>query len=133
MSVTDPVDARLLQVVADLGRASIVDIASRAGLDPREAARRLLSLSAYGLPLQVGVEADSTRLRSALAAAPAASSPGPPGPTAPNPLPPAAAPPAGAPATGGPSGSDGSQPPVDPVISMWGPPQSASWTRPDGS
>ncbi|MBP2473652.1 hypothetical protein JOF53_002524 [Crossiella equi] len=66
----DPVDMRLLALLAESGRAAPVhEIAARAGIDPREAASRLVSLSASGLPLIVGVEFDANGLRGALAAA----------------------------------------------------------------
>ncbi|GAA2799089.1 AsnC family protein [Crossiella cryophila] len=66
----DPVDMRLLALLAESGRAAPVhEIAARAGLDPREAASRLVALSASGLPLIVGVEFDPNGLRGALAAA----------------------------------------------------------------
>ncbi|MQA07053.1 MAG: AsnC family protein [Pseudonocardiaceae bacterium] len=67
MVATDPVDARLLATVADLGRAAVHDVAARVGMDPREVASRLLALSAGGLPLLVGVECDPNGIRTALA------------------------------------------------------------------
>jgi hypothetical protein len=73
--VTDPVDARLLGVVAEMGRAAVHEVAARVGMDPREVASRLVALSATGLPLLVGVECDPGRLRQAAAAAMAAASP----------------------------------------------------------
>jgi hypothetical protein len=73
--VTDPVDARLLGVVAEMGRAAVHEVAARLGMDPREVASRLVALSATGLPLLVGVECDPGRLRQAAAAAMAAASP----------------------------------------------------------
>jgi DNA-binding Lrp family transcriptional regulator len=66
---TDPVDARLLGVVAEMGRAAVHEVAARLGMDPREVASRLVALSATGLPLLVGVECDPNRLRAAAAAA----------------------------------------------------------------
>jgi len=74
-AVTDPVDARLLGVVAEMGRAAVHEVAARLGMDPREVASRLVALSATGLPLLVGVECDPARLRQAAAMAMAASSP----------------------------------------------------------
>jgi DNA-binding Lrp family transcriptional regulator len=75
-AVTDPVDARLLGVVAEMGRAAVHEVAARLGMDPREVASRLVALSATGLPLLVGVECDPARLRQAAApAAMAAASP----------------------------------------------------------
>jgi DNA-binding Lrp family transcriptional regulator len=70
--VTDPVDVRLLGVVAEMGRAAVHEVAARVGMDPREVASRLVALSATGLPLLVGVECDPNRLRQAAAAAMAA-------------------------------------------------------------
>jgi DNA-binding Lrp family transcriptional regulator len=67
--VTDPVDARLLGVVAEMGRAAVHEVAARMGMDPREVASRLVALSATGLPLLVGVECDPVRLRQAAMAA----------------------------------------------------------------
>ena len=43
------------------------EIAQRLGMDPREAAMRLITLSGSGLPLLVGVECDPNGLRRALA------------------------------------------------------------------
>ena len=58
MVAPDPVDIRLLSLVAESGRAAVHDIAARVGMDPREVAARLTALSATGLPLIVGVECD---------------------------------------------------------------------------
>jgi hypothetical protein len=74
-AVTDPVDVRLLGVVAEMGRAAVHEVAARLGMDPREVASRLVALSATGLPLLVGVECDPGRLRQAAAMAAAASPP----------------------------------------------------------
>jgi DNA-binding Lrp family transcriptional regulator len=63
----DPVDIRLLALVAESGRAAVHEIAGRLGMDPREVAARLVALSATGLPLLVGVECDANRLRAAIA------------------------------------------------------------------
>lgn len=115
MAVTDPVDARLLAALAEVGKVAVHELAAKVGLDPRETAYRLVALSGSGLPLLVGVESDPNGLRAALAGAwqrpvpPPARFPAPP----PAPLPP---PPSR---------------PVDPVISTWGPPQTASWARGD--
>ncbi|HYQ66003.1 AsnC family protein [Actinophytocola sp.] len=73
--MTDPVDVRLLGLVAEMGRAAVHEVAARLGMDPREVASRLVALSATGLPLLVGVECDPVRLRQAAAAMMAASSP----------------------------------------------------------
>lgn len=214
MSLSDPVDARLLAVVAELGKAAVHEVAARVGMDPREVAYRLVNLSATGLPLLVGVESDPNGLRAALAGAwqpqpaqpPAAPPPPGPGQPAPHPVhgapsgayPVHATPPggqpvhgypahgtpsggypvhgvpsgaypvqstpaagrpvqgtpsggypvpgppypgapvtAGPPAQGTPSGAYQAAapptppPPPDPVISTWGPPQTASWARGD--
>lgn len=65
----DPVDFRLLSLIAEMGRAAVHDVAARLGMDPREAAARLVALSAQGMPLLVGVECDPNGIRAALAAA----------------------------------------------------------------
>lgn len=67
MVVPDPVDARLLALLAESGRAAVHEIAQRLGMDPREAAMRLITLSGSGLPLLVGVECDPNGIRRALA------------------------------------------------------------------
>ncbi|WP_026361619.1 AsnC family transcriptional regulator [Amycolatopsis nigrescens] len=67
MPVTDPVDARLLAALAELGKAAVHELAARVGMDPREVAYRLVGLSGSGLPLLVGVESDPQGLRAALA------------------------------------------------------------------
>lgn len=69
MVATDPVDTRLLGVVAEMGRAAVHEVAARLGMDPREVASRLVALSGSGLPLLVGVECDPNGLRAALARA----------------------------------------------------------------
>lgn len=116
----DPVDIRLLSLVAESGRAAVHEIAARLGMDPREVAARLVTLSGTGLPLVVGVECDPYGLRAALATAwpqpryaPAPPHPAPQPQQQPWPPAPVAAP----------------RPP-DP-ISTWGPPQSSSWVRGD--
>lgn len=198
MVATDPVDARLLGVVAEMGRAAVHEVAARLGMDPREVASRLVALSATGLPLLVGVECDPARLRAAAAHAahqvaygyppqqqyppsgpvpmPFPGAPGPPvhpGPSGPHTVPPQGPPqglypgphqgpsgpysvlpqvpsgpppsgpiPAGYPArTGPPSAPVPAQPgppsapfpaaQPDAPMSMWGPPQTASWARGD--
>jgi hypothetical protein len=65
----DPVDVRLLSVVAEMGRAAVPDIAGRLGMDVRDVAARLAALSTTGLPLIVGVECDQQGIRNAVAAA----------------------------------------------------------------
>lgn len=183
MAVTDPVDARLLAALADAGKAAVHELAARVGIDPREAAYRLVSLSGSGLPLLVGVECDPRGLRAATAGAWQGQTPsgqvpvqglasGPMPGQQPNPVQgapsgvyPAHGTPSGtypvpgrAPAQGGPSGPYAVRPqqvpgrppyppqlnrtvrpaqqqaapaPLDPSISTWGPPQTASWTRSD--
>jgi hypothetical protein len=64
----DPVDVRLLSLIAEAGRAAVHEVAARMGMDPREVASRLVALSANGLPLVVGVECDPNGIRAALAA-----------------------------------------------------------------
>ncbi|MDQ0382310.1 AsnC family protein [Amycolatopsis thermophila] len=209
MAVTDPADVRLLAALAELGKVAVHELAARIGMDPREAAYRLVALSGSGLPLLVGVESDPQGLRAALAfrsppapyqAHPSGAVPaGHPGRPAAGPPPPAGfAPPGGAgvpghpapnppsgpyPAPGAPQGVPSGPYPVpngahgmpsgpyavpgaaqnapsgpyavpapahqqpggpggvpsgphpapapDPVISTWGPPQTASWARGD--
>jgi len=63
----DPVDVRLLALVAEAGRIAVHDIATRTGLDVREIAARLAALAATGLPLVVGIECDPQGIRAALA------------------------------------------------------------------
>jgi hypothetical protein len=179
---TDPVDARLLGVVAEMGRAAVHEVAARMGMDPREVASRLVALSATGLPLLVGVECDPGRLRAAAAAAmqqaavPPATPygyppqqyqppsgpvpmpyqgppvpPAPQGPSGPHSVPsgpysvpqqgPPQMPPGYAMRTGPPSAPVPVQagPPSAPFpapapgapMTMWGPPQTASWARGD--
>ncbi|SFW76760.1 AsnC family protein [Amycolatopsis australiensis] len=70
MAVTDPVDIRLLAALADLGKVAVHELAAKVGMDPREAAYRLVALSGSGLPLLVGVESDPQGLRAAIAGAP---------------------------------------------------------------
>ncbi|GGM37683.1 AsnC family protein [Longimycelium tulufanense] len=69
MVAPDPVDARLLALVAEVGRIAVHDVAARMGMDVREVASRLAALAATGLPLVVGVECDPNGIRAALAAA----------------------------------------------------------------
>jgi hypothetical protein len=59
---------RLLGALAEMGKAAVHEVAARVGMDPREAASRLVALSATGLPLLVGVECDPYRLRADVAA-----------------------------------------------------------------
>jgi DNA-binding Lrp family transcriptional regulator len=128
VAVTDPVDARLLAALAEVGKVAVHELAAKVGMDPREVAYRLVALSGSGLPLLVGVESDPNGLRAALAGAWQ------------RPAPPPPAPPYGAPSARYPAPQSGPFPPpqptppprpVDPVISTWGPPQTASWARGD--
>lgn len=181
MVAPDPVDVRLLGMIAEVGRAAVHEVAARMGMDPREVASRLVALSANGLPLVVGVECDPNGIRAALASLAQPSYPvqgtpsgafSPPGQVHGTPSgaysPPPSGPyqvqgtPSGAypppyPVQGTPSGSYPPQyappqpkpqpqplppsqpvpaqlpppPPPDPVMSTWGPPQTASWARGD--
>ncbi|WP_157528425.1 AsnC family protein [Nocardia sp. NRRL S-836] len=131
MVAPDPVDARLLAMLADSGRAAVHEIAQRLGMDPREAAMRLITLSGSGLPLLVGVECDPNGIRRALANAAAYGSyQGPPpsgayavqqsGPhhvSGPHPVP------------YGPQNPQSQPFPAQPQQATWGPPQSAGWVR----
>lgn len=67
MTTPDPVDLRLLTLLAQSGRAAVHELAGQLGMDPREAASRLVALSATGLPLIVGAECDQNQLRNILA------------------------------------------------------------------
>jgi len=145
---TDPVDTRLLGVVAELGRAAVHDVAARLGMDPREVASRLVALSATGLPLLVGVECDQNGLRAALARAslpsgpyavqqsypPQYPGPGfPPGPQS-APVYTGGPPPQSNPfpvQTGPPSNPFPAPVPAQPQMSTWGPPQTSTWARGD--
>ncbi|WP_439660856.1 AsnC family protein [Lentzea sp. HUAS TT2] len=131
MVAPDPVDARLLAVLAESGRAAVHEIAQRLGMDPREAAMRLITLSGSGLPLLVGVECDPNGVRRALANAAAYGNymGGPPsGPYAvhqsgPHPVQ----------QQYGPQGPVSQPFPAQqpPPQATWGPPQSAGWVRAD--
>ena len=145
--MTDPVDARLLAALAELGKAAVHELAAKVGMDPREVAYRLVALSGSGLPLLVGVESDPNGLRAALAAARPAPPPGysapqggysgPPGvpsgqyPVQNGPQQPVQRTPSGRHTPPRPPAPAPQRPPVDPVISTWGPPQTASWARGD--
>lgn len=127
--VPDPVDARLLAVLAESGRAAVHEIAQRLGMDPREAAMRLITLSGSGLPLLVGVECDPNGVRRALANAAAYGNytGGPPsGPYAVHQSGPHQV------QQYGPQGPVSQPfPAQQPPQSTWGPPQSAGWVRAD--
>jgi hypothetical protein len=144
---TDPVDIRLLGVVAEMGRAAVHEVAARLGMDPREVASRLVALSATGLPLLVGVECDQNGLRAALARASVPSGPYPvQGYPQSGPFPGyQPGPPSGQVYTGGPPPQSNPFPvqtgppsnpfpapvPVGGPMSTWGPPQTATWARGD--
>ncbi len=146
VAAPDPVDLRLLSLVAESGKAAVHDIAARLGMDPREVASRLVALSGVGLPLIVGVECDPYGLRNAIApflAAPyGPGAPGAPGATS-GPYPQPGMNSGPHPQRGyapGPAAQSGPYPaprqqvaaprPPDPM-STWGPPQSSSWARGD--
>jgi DNA-binding Lrp family transcriptional regulator len=140
----DPVDIRLLSLVAESGKAAVHDIAARLGMDPREVASRLVALSGAGLPLIVGVECDPYGLRNAIAGAGAylnqqnlnqQSGPYPP-PQQQQPPPQQRGYGPGVPSGPYPAPMAQQRPPVqapprpDPM-STWGPPQTSSWARGD--
>ena len=142
--MTDPVDNRLLGVVAEMGRAAVHEVAARLGMDPREVASRLVALSATGLPLLVGVECDPNGIRAALARANAAAIPSGPYPVQQGyqqpgyPPPPLFHPPSGPqpmpyPPPSGPFPVQTGPPsaPIPTPISTWGPPQTSTWARGD--
>jgi DNA-binding Lrp family transcriptional regulator len=171
VAVTDPVDARLLAALAEVGKVAVHELAAKVGMDPREVAYRLVALSGSGLPLLVGVESDPNGLRAALwpnrpPQQPALGTPSggynvqggpsgahnvpgtPSGRHNPPPAPPGPQPPLVPQALLGPptpppmsrpvqrpqevaTQQFAPTPPADPVISTWGPPQSASWARGD--
>lgn len=129
-------------MLAEMGRAAVHELAARLGMDPREAATRLITLSGSGLPLLVGVECDPNGIRKALANSVAWGNYGGPAQgqavrgTPSGPYPPAPGTvrgtPSGAYRQGPPSGPFPAQPqPVPEPMSTWGPPQSAGWARGD--
>ncbi len=140
-------------MIAEMGRAAVHEVAARLGMDPREAASRLITLSGSGLPLLVGVECDPNGIRKALSNSMAwGNYAGPPAQNTPSGNY-AVRPPTGQhPVQGGmPSGPHPArpapqqyqqQPPSTPFpvqqpptgeqpVSTWGPPQSAGWARGD--
>jgi len=173
VAVTDPVDARLLAALAEVGKVAVHELAAKVGMDPREVAYRLVALSGSGLPLLVGVESDPNGLRAALwpnrgpqqPVQQQPVQPTPPGgynvqgvpsgvyavqgtlsgryappqtPSSPMPAqgpptpPPMARPPQRQPEVATQQFAPAQPlPPADPVISTWGPPQTASWARGD--
>ncbi|HUQ55522.1 AsnC family protein [Lentzea sp.] len=133
MVAPDPVDARLLAVLAESGRAAVHEIAQRLGMDPREAAMRLITLSGSGLPLLVGVECDPNGLRRALANAAAYGNylgPPPSGSYAVHQSGPHQVQQQQYPPQGPVSQPFPAQPQAQPQAT-WGPPQSAGWVRAD--
>jgi hypothetical protein len=136
VAAPDPVDIRLLSLVAETGKAAVHDIAARLGMDPRDVASRLVSLSAAGLPLIVGVECDQYGLRNAISGALANYPPpgyqqrGYPVPQQPQ-QPQYQAPPRPPAPPVQPAPPVPQQPPRPDPMSTWGPPQSSSWARGD--
>lgn len=160
VTTPDPVDIRLLAMLADAGKVAVHELAGRLGMDPREAATRLINLSASGLPLVVGAECDPGKLRGYLAAMQAQQQAGPaapmpqgrppagqaaaappppagwnvPGPPGPNPAHPGQVPPGGPADVDSPHAPAG-RPPApsaqQPALGMWGLPQSSAWARGD--
>jgi len=133
-------------MLAEMGRAAVHEIAARLGMDPREAATRLITLSGSGLPLLVGVECDPNGIRKALANSVAwGSYAGPQGQgQAARGTPSGPYQPAPGTARGTPSGAYRQGPPSSPFpaqqphaapvpepMSTWGPPQSSGWARGD--
>jgi DNA-binding Lrp family transcriptional regulator len=115
MTMPDPVDARLLALVAEVGRVAVHDLARHVGMDVREVAARLAGLAATGLPLVVGVECDQAALRYALSVGwPPAPPRQPPGQQVQTQLAPSYSPPA-----------------APNAMQTWGPPGSATWARGD--
>lgn len=124
MAVTDPLDARLLAALAEVGKVAVHELAARVGMDPREAAYRLVALSGSGLPLLVGVESDPRGIHAALMGTGYRT----PIPPATPPATPRTQPPTAPGTVGGPTTTTGV---VDPAISTWGPPQTSAWARGD--
>jgi hypothetical protein len=130
-------------MIAEMGRAAVHEVAARLGMDPREAATRLITLSGSGLPLLVGVECDPNGIRKALAnsvawgsyTGPAQGVRGTPS----GPYPPAPGTVRGTPSgsypghpVGPPSKPFPAQPgPLPEPMTTWGPPQTAGWARGD--
>ena len=63
MTAPDPADLRLVAALADLGRASVLELAAHARMAPDDVALRLLRLGGAGMRLVLGVEADQQALR----------------------------------------------------------------------
>jgi hypothetical protein len=81
VTAPDPADLRLVAALADLGRASVLDLAARARMAPEEVALRLLRLGASGMRLVLGVESDQQALRAWVASQQHARQPPPPAPS----------------------------------------------------
>ncbi|PRY42461.1 hypothetical protein CLV43_104294 [Umezawaea tangerina] len=109
-------------MIAEMGRAAVHEVAARLGMDPREAAARLITLSGSGLPLLVGVECDPNGIRKALANSMAWGNYNGPPPAAQRQYPPYQAPP---------SVPFPAQPAAQQPQQTWGPPQTAGWARGD--
>lgn len=122
MTAPDPADLRLVAALADLGRASVLELAARARMAPDDVALRLLRLGAAGMRLVLGVEADQQALRAWVTSQqPARAQPQawfPP------------APPQGYP-TAAPQGYPTAAPQQAPA--GWGAPPSAGWVRPESA
>jgi hypothetical protein len=118
VTAPDPADLRLVSALADLGRASVLDLAAHARMAPEEVALRLLRLGASGMRLVLGVESDQQALRAWVASQQHARQP-------PPPAPPVWSPP------GAPQGHPA--PPTQPAPSGWGAPPSAGWVRPEAA
>ena len=115
-------------MIAEMGRAAVHEVAARLGMDPREAASRLITLSGSGLPLLVGVECDPNGIRQALSNSMAWGNYNGP-PAAPRPYPQYQSPPSVPfPAQQHPNQQPQPQPQPQ---QTWGPPQSAAWARTD--
>ena len=113
MTAPDPADLRLVAALADLGRASVLELSAHARMAPEEVALRLLRLGASGMRLVVGVESDQQALRAWVAAQQQA-----------RPAPPA-------PAAWTPPGTAQGPPSPPPAPTGWGAPPSAAWVRPE--
>ncbi|MGH3492208.1 MAG: AsnC family protein [Sciscionella sp.] len=81
--LADPVNLRLLGMLAEFGRVAVPELAARMRIDPREVAARLLVLATRGAPLTVGVDCDPLALRAMLSGLAAGFAAPPPATTAP--------------------------------------------------
>jgi hypothetical protein len=121
-------------MIAEMGRAAVHEVAARLGMDPREAAARLITLSGSGLPLLVGVECDPNGIRKALANSMAWGNYNGPTPTPARGMPGPVAQPGPYPQYQPPISTPfpAQQPPSAPIPAQtWGPPQSSGWVRGD--